>query len=54
MYGKNISCLEVYKLLLTLLIRFVQELVGGVEKKWKMTNMWFLRQRDIDCYVTET
>lgn len=51
--GKNISYLEIYKLIPSLLMKFKLELVGGVEKEWKTKNKWFVRQWDMDCYVTE-
>ena len=51
--GKNISLLEIYKLIPTLLMKFKLELVGGVDKEWKTKNAWFVRQWDMDCYVEE-
>jgi cytochrome P450 len=51
--GKNISLLEIYKLIPTLLMKFKLELVGGAEKQWKTKNTWFVRQWDMDCYVEE-
>jgi cytochrome P450 len=51
--GKNISYLEIYKMIPSLLMKFRLELVGGEDKEWKMKNKWFVRQWDMDCYVTE-
>ena len=51
--GKNISYLEIYKLIPSLLLKFRLELLGGQEKQWMTKNKWFVRQWDMDCYVTE-
>lgn len=51
--GKNISYVEVYKLIPSLLLNFRLELVGGQENQWKTKNKWFVRQWDMDCYVTK-
>lgn len=40
--GKNISLLEIYKLIPSLLLKFRLELVGGEEKVWKTKNKWFV------------
>lgn len=51
--GKNISYLEIYKLIPSLLRKFRLDLVKGPEKEWKTKNKWFVRQWDMDCYVSE-
>jgi len=45
--GKNISLLEVYKLVPSFLRRFELELVEP-EKEWKTVNSWFVRQENFD------
>jgi cytochrome P450 len=45
--GKNISLLEVYKVIPTLFACFNMELVNP-DKDWKSKNSWFVRQSDMD------
>ena len=51
--GKNISYLEIYKLVPSLLLKYRLSLVGGEEKEWKTKNQWFVIQWDMDCFITE-
>ncbi|KAL6408615.1 putative cytochrome p450 pisatin protein [Ilyonectria robusta] len=50
--GKNISLMEMSKLLPQLLRNFDFELVdSGAD--WKVSNFWFAKQSEMDCYVTK-
>ena len=48
--GKNISLMEMQKLIPTLFRRFNFELVDA-KKPWKLHCSWFVHQEDMDCYV---
>jgi cytochrome P450 len=47
--GRNISYLEIYKAVPTLLLEFDIELVN--EGNWKTSNRFFVRQSNMDCYL---
>jgi len=49
--GKNISLLEVYKLVPSFLRRFEVKLAEP-EKDWKLHNAWFVKQNDFDTVFT--
>ncbi|EEU44006.1 uncharacterized protein NECHADRAFT_89570 [Fusarium vanettenii 77-13-4] len=49
--GKNISLMEMSKLLPELLRHFDFELVHP-EEPWTVSNFWFAKQDDMDCFVT--
>lgn len=48
--GKNISFLEIYKLVPTLFLNFDVELVGP-NKTWVTINRWTVRQEGIECWL---
>ena len=48
--GKNISLLEMAKLIPQLVRNFDIELVNP-DKEWKTTNKWFVKQGDFFCKV---
>ncbi|KAH7171270.1 cytochrome P450 [Dactylonectria macrodidyma] len=50
--GKNISLMEMAKLLPQLLRNFDFELVDP-KAEWKVSNFWFAKQIDMDCYIAE-
>ena len=50
--GKNISLLEISKLIPELVLRFDLELAEP-EKEWTIYNDWFVRQRDFRVRVSE-
>ncbi|KAI8692462.1 hypothetical protein NCS56_00003100 [Fusarium sp. Ph1] len=49
--GKNISLMEMSKLLPEILRYFDFELVHP-EEPWSVSNFWFAKQDDMDCFVT--
>lgn len=49
--GKNISLLEIYKVIPTLFLKFDVRLVNP-DKDWKIFNGWFVRQTDMNVYLT--
>jgi cytochrome P450 len=49
--GKNISLMEMSKLLPEILRHFDFQLVHP-EKPWSVSNFWFAKQDDMDCFVT--
>jgi cytochrome P450 len=51
--GKNISYLEMYKLIPSLLMKLRLKLVGGGKTEWKTKNKWFVNQWDMDCDISE-
>ena len=44
--GKNISLLEICKLIPMLVLEYDFELAGGRDAEWTLLNDWFVRQRD--------
>ncbi|KPM44434.1 hypothetical protein AK830_g2085 [Neonectria ditissima] len=50
--GKNISLMEMSKLLPQLLRNFDFRLVNPTAE-WKVSNFWFAKQTDMDCFVTK-
>lgn len=50
--GKNISLLEIYKLVPNFLLRFNVELDDS-KKEWKLHNAWFVKQLDFNIRVSE-
>ncbi|GKZ29260.1 hypothetical protein AbraIFM66950_004066 [Aspergillus brasiliensis] len=49
--GKNISLLEIYKLIPSLLLAYKIEL-SDPEAEWELVNAWFVRQRGMNVKVT--
>ncbi|KAH7059039.1 cytochrome P450 [Macrophomina phaseolina] len=49
--GKNISLLEIYKLLPSLFLRYDIQLVDP-KAEWKITNSWFARQEGVEFHLT--
>ena len=45
--GKNVSMLEIYKIVATLLLKYEMEFVDP-KKEWQVQNSWFVRQSGID------
>ena len=48
--GKNISLLEIYKIVATLFLLFEIELVDR-NREWAVQNSWFVRQSGIEVRV---
>ncbi|KAK6602264.1 benzoate 4-monooxygenase cytochrome p450 [Botrytis cinerea] len=48
--GRNISILEIYKLIPSLFLNYDISLVNP-RKEWKVQNSWFVRQSDIDVRI---
>ncbi|PYI02277.1 cytochrome P450 [Aspergillus sclerotiicarbonarius CBS 121057] len=51
--GKNISLLEMYKLIPTLFLAYKIELTEP-EAEWEVVNAWFVRQKQMNVKVTRT
>ncbi|PWY80340.1 cytochrome P450 [Aspergillus sclerotioniger CBS 115572] len=51
--GKNISLLEIYKLIPSLLLAYEVELTEP-EAEWEVVNAWFVRQKHMNVKVTRT
>ncbi|RAK98280.1 cytochrome P450 [Aspergillus ibericus CBS 121593] len=51
--GKNISLLEMYKLIPSLLLAYEVELTEP-EAEWEVVNAWFVRQKKMNVKVTRT
>ena len=49
--GKNVSFLEIYKAVPSLLMAFELEVAGG--RKWEVQNKWIVRQSGFECVVKE-
>lgn len=49
--GKNISMMEMHKVLPELFRRYTVELTCP-EKEWKITNHWFVQQEDMICTLS--
>ncbi|KAL1631085.1 hypothetical protein SLS56_004611 [Neofusicoccum ribis] len=49
--GKNISLLEIYKLIPSLFLRYEIELVNP-KAEWELTNAWFVRQEGVEFYLS--
>ncbi|KAM5343525.1 hypothetical protein ACJ41O_012062 [Fusarium nematophilum] len=49
--GKNISLMEMSKLLPQLLRNFDFELVRP-DTEWRVSTFWFAKQTEMDCYIT--
>ncbi|KAE9363577.1 cytochrome P450 [Stipitochalara longipes BDJ] len=50
--GKNVSLLEIYKVIPSLFWRYEIRLKDQ-EKEWELTNAWFVRQKGMDIYLTQ-
>ena len=50
--GKNISLLEIGKLIPMLVLEFDFELAGGSGAEWTLLNDWFVRQKDYRVRVS--
>ncbi|CRL21888.1 Cytochrome P450 [Penicillium camemberti] len=48
--GKNISLLEIYKLIPSLFLKYQIEL-EDIDKKWETFNAWFVRQKHMDVII---
>jgi cytochrome P450 len=49
--GRNISLIEMRKIIPQLLREFELEMVGGKEQEWKVHNMWFTQQELPHCVL---
>ncbi|KAH8784862.1 cytochrome P450 [Hyaloscypha sp. PMI_1271] len=49
--GKNVSLLEIYKVMPSLFWRYEIRLKDP-EKEWELINAWFVRQKGMDVYLT--
>lgn len=48
--GKNVSLLEIYKIIPLLFMKYDMRLVDPT-KDWKIQNSWFVRQADVDVQI---
>ena len=48
--GRSVALLEMYKAIASLFAKYDVELVHP-EKEWTLTNKWFNRQSNMDCWI---